>query len=240
MQYVHNMMHTRHWFAAKKSPTMLFHLVRTASPSLPAPSCLLGDLEWSAIAFHSVFSAEKWEVSMVTVDDYILGDVVLHERFRLTTEILGLLVSNAPLPVSMEHIEAHTGYSSKVLAKACASLWRAMLMRPDDRLRNSWTLVGEPSAVTLEDVFRCVIAQPENGKIAIAKADDTDPAHRDVDLLLMQATMAINQSVFKHLRQFSLDRLRVVANDEISFSNPTMRRRRGTKMPDMHLQPEHT
>jgi hypothetical protein len=30
-------------------------------------------------------------------------------------------------------------------------------------------------------------------------------------LLVMQATMSINQSVFQHLRQFSLDRLKMSA-----------------------------
>jgi hypothetical protein len=43
------------------------------------------------------------------------------------------------------------------------------------------------------------------------KSSTADRAPNDVDLLVMQAMIAINQSVFKHLRQFSLDRLKISA-----------------------------
>lgn len=149
---------------------------------------------------------------MVTVDDYILGNGALHERFRVTTEILGALVSNAPRPVSIAQLESYTGRPAKELAKLCAGLWRAMLLRPAGKLRNVWTLSCEPSSVTLEDVFRCVVAaEPGRSKAAVERPVEPDRTRHDVDLLVMQATMAINQSVFQHLRRFSLDRLKISA-----------------------------
>lgn len=149
---------------------------------------------------------------MITVDDYILGNGALHDRFRVTTEILGALVSSAPRPLSMAQLQTCTGRPTRELAKLCGALWRAMLTQPDTNERGSWMLACAPSTVTLADVFRCVIAdRPKAVKDAVAKLDDADRRHRDIDLLVMQATMAINQSVFKHLRQFSLDRLKVSA-----------------------------
>lgn len=161
---------------------------------------------------------------MITVDDYILGNGALHERFRLTTEILGALVSCAPRSLSMAQLESYTGQPTKELSKLCGMLWRAMLTRPDTDVRGSWALACSPSAVTLEDVFRCVVAnQPHNTRPAsAAKLEERDQRRHDIDLLVSQATMAINQSVFKQLRQFSLDRLKVSA-----AAKPPARRMQG-------------
>lgn len=171
---------------------------------------------------------------MFTVDDYILGNGALHDRFRITTEILGALVSSAPRPVSIAQLESYTGRPAKELVKLCGSLWRAMLMRPEPKSRHLWTLSCEPSSVTLEDVFRCVIAPPP-GRAKTVEAPppvNADRNHHDVDLLVMQATMAINQSVFKHLRQFSLDRLKIS-----SAAKPPTRHqytRRGSSHDNVH------
>ncbi len=163
---------------------------------------------------------------MITADDYILGNGALHERFRLTTEILGALVSCAPRSLTMAQLQSYTGRPAKELAKLCSALWRAMLTKPDKDVQGSWTLACSPNAVTLEDVFRCVIAtQPQPGKtttMPAAKADEMDQRQHDIDLLVSQATMAINQSVFKHLRQFSLDRLKVSA-----AAKPPVRKQQG-------------
>lgn len=170
---------------------------------------------------------------MVTVDDYILGNGALHERFRVTTEILGALVSNAPRPVSIAQLESYTGRPAKELAKLCAGLWRAMLLRPAGKLRNVWTLSCEPSSVTLEDVFRCALTEPAARSKPDSKPRAEDRVHQQLDLLLMQATMSINQSVFQHLRQFSLDRLHLCASDMLPFTAYSMRSARGENAADI-------
>jgi DNA-binding IscR family transcriptional regulator len=166
-------------------------------------------------------------------DDCILGNGALHDRFRLATEILGALVSNAPRPLSMAQLEDHTGRPAKELVKLCGSLWGALLMRPDASIRDGWVLAGPPNAITLEDIFRCVLeSQPGRSKVIAAKPDNPDRTHHDVDLLVMQATMAINQSVFQHLRQFSLDRLKASASSMSAFSRHVQRRSRYDAIPD--------
>jgi len=146
---------------------------------------------------------------MVTVEDYLLGNGALHERFFATTEILAKLVSSAPRAVSLAQLEEATGRPAKELSKLCASLARACLLRHDPQASDKWMLTCDPCMVTLEDVFRCVM----NEQQAHARAGKAAPerAPNDIDLLVMQAMIAINQSVFKHLRQFSLDRLKVSA-----------------------------
>jgi hypothetical protein len=47
------------------------------------------------------------------------------------------------------------------------------------------------------------------GKLQVRRFNDLNGVARDVDLLAMQVTMSVNQSVFQHLRKFSLDRLKL-------------------------------
>jgi len=170
---------------------------------------------------------------MNVVDNCILGNGALHDRFRLATEILGALVSHAPRPLSMAQLAEHTGRPAKELVKLCGSLWRALLMRPDSTVRDGWVLAGRPSAVTLEDVFRCVVDMPSGRAKVAPKASPADRTHHDVDLLVMQATMAINQSVFQHLRQFPLDRLRSSASSSSAYNQFARRRAQYDAMPDL-------
>ena len=149
---------------------------------------------------------------MTTVEDYILGNGALHDRFFATTEILAKLVSSAPRSVSIAQLEEETGRPARELGKLCAGLVRAGLLTTDPRAPERWMLTCDASMVTLEDVFRCVLAEQQTPQTrrATGKAG-AERTPNDVDLLVMQAMIAINQSVFKHLRQFSLDRLKISA-----------------------------
>lgn len=159
----------------------------------------------------------------MNVNNYILGNAAVHERFRTMTDILGKLVSSAPQPVSIAQLEQHTGRPAAELLKLCRSLWRASLLLQHDTMPDTWQLACAPNAVTLEDVFRCVIADPAARAKQDSKSDEEDRAHQQLDLLLMQATMSINQSISKHLRQFSLDRLHICPSGMLPFTAYSMR-----------------
>jgi DNA-binding IscR family transcriptional regulator len=148
---------------------------------------------------------------MIAVEDYILGGSKLHERLCVLTEIMAKLVSSAPREVGLSQLESATGRPAKDVAKLCASLWRAGLVEPSRGSDDCWRLACEPSAVTLEDVFRCVIAEQKFAAKPPAKSRNADQLQDDVELLVTQAMIAINQSILKHLRQFSLDRLKISA-----------------------------
>ena len=141
---------------------------------------------------------------MLDIDHHILGNGALHRRFCTSVEILAKLVSCAPRAIPLQQIEACTGCAAAELEPLCADLARAGLLRQQDGQPGSWALACRPADATLEDVFRSVSGARSE------PADDAgrEPAHAEVGLLMMQVTMAINQSVFRHLRQFPLDRLK--------------------------------
>lgn len=148
-------------------------------------------------------------------EDFILGDSDLHQRLCAFTEILGKFVACAPRQLSIWHLAESTGRSERDLETLCAGLARAALLQSHPQVEGSWSLACAPDKVTLEDVFRCVMAEQPAQVQSPGSASVELPGYRpgrlqhDADLLVMQAAMAINQSVLKHLRQFSLDRLTV-------------------------------
>lgn len=154
---------------------------------------------------------------MNNTDPIIFGSSSMYERLCLVTEVLGAFVSRAPRGVDIGQLARQTGRPEKELVRLCNALCREQLLTGE---RNAWRLAGDASRVTLEDAFRFVVAEhaargrsrqrPES-----AESDDSaqdGSARREVDLLVMQAAISINQSVFAHLRQFSLDRLKVAAS----------------------------
>lgn len=143
---------------------------------------------------------------MVT-EDYLLGNGRFHDHFFVTVEILAKLVSRAPASVSISQLEEATGRQAKELVRKCNALSRAGLVRQDTNASRKWMLTCDVSQVTLEDVFRCVSADQQVRGLRAAP----ERAPNDVDVLVMQAVIAINQSLCKQLRQFSLDRLKVSA-----------------------------
>jgi hypothetical protein len=152
---------------------------------------------------------------MSAIDRFIIGDGTSYARLCLITDVLGKFVSYAPRAVGMVQLQRHTGRAPKELHRLCAMLCGAQLPQPDPSQRGSRRLACEASQVTLEDAFRCVLAErAARAKPKAAPQGDDEPeatSRREITLLLMQATMGINQSVYRHLRQFSLDRLKVTA-----------------------------
>jgi DNA-binding IscR family transcriptional regulator len=146
---------------------------------------------------------------MPAVDDYIFGNGVLHERFRLTTQVLAVMVASAPRSLGVSQLQKTTQRPARELGKLCEGLQEAGLLKPDPAARGNWLLACQPSEVTLEDVYRFVItahgAQPD------PQDSSNEPIEQlllDAELLVIQATMAVNQGIARQLRQFTLDRLR--------------------------------
>ena len=192
----------------------------------------LGTWDHRRSCFAAVQAAGEGEI-FVNVNNYILGSAAVHDRFRTMTDILGKLVSSVPHPVSITQLEQHTGRPAVELLKLCRSLSRATLLLPHDTMPATWQLACAPSAVTLEDVFRCVTADPLPRGKQDSQPEQEKRAHHNLDLLLMQATMSINQSISKHLRQFSLDRLHLGAHDMLPFTAYSMRSARSDNAADI-------
>ncbi|MDP9108065.1 MAG: Rrf2 family transcriptional regulator [Pseudomonadota bacterium] len=142
---------------------------------------------------------------MTADNDTIFGSGILHERFCATTDLLAKLVASAPRALTLAQLQSATGREARVLARLCVDLQQDGLITAS--AGGGWSLARDPSEVTLEDVYRCVVSNPAARTRPLARAV-AHHANHAVDLLLMQATLAINQSVHQHLRQFSLDRLK--------------------------------
>jgi DNA-binding IscR family transcriptional regulator len=160
---------------------------------------------------------------MVPADNFILGNGVLHDRFRLATEILAAAAAEAPRVLTQAELAKRSERDEKDIARLCVLLERAGLLAAAG---GGWKLAYPPSTITLEDVFRSVLDGQSSRSKAVRVGSAESKSH-DVELLMMQATMEINQSVYKLLRRFSLDRLTSRGSSSFSsFGSPAFSRSR--------------
>lgn len=138
------------------------------------------------------------------LDGYILGNGKMHARLALATRVLAMLAAGTPHCVSLDAIAGQTLQPARELRKICDSLCRAGLARQASR--GNWMLACTPGRLTLEDIYCAILAAPGNTPAAAPPAP-AQPPHHNLDLLLMQAAMAVNQNICAQLRQFTLDRL---------------------------------
>ncbi len=148
---------------------------------------------------------------MISVERNTASSPTLFDRFFSAAEIVAELLSNVPHAVCLEHLEGITGRSANELMTLCSDLEYAGLLRRDPFAFDKWTLACDPDAVTLEDVFRCLLSEQRADAMPTATACNVERAPSEVHLLIMQAMIAINQSVFRHLREYSLHRHKISA-----------------------------
>ncbi len=150
-------------------------------------------------------------------DACILGNFKLHQQFSLATEILATLMNEAQ-PVSMTALQKRTGQPARELARSCSMLWQTRMIAPAPG-GQGWALLKPGHAPTLEDVFRSVMAGSVPSLMgmhdrATPKRTSEAPRMRlAIDAFIGQATLAINQSLSRQLRQYPLQRLRNAGSD---------------------------
>lgn len=147
-----------------------------------------------------------------------LGDGAFYNRLCLATEVLGRFVSCAPKSLDIGQLASATRGTPREVGRLCRLLCEDGLLVREPGRRGAWRLACDPSTVTLEDAFRCMMAQPSRGKAPSVGNEENaaDSVESEVDVLVMQATMTVNQSVLQLLRRFSLDRLRVAMLGQVA------------------------
>ncbi len=152
---------------------------------------------------------------MQSLDGYILGNSTLHTQLAVATNILALLAASAPQCVTLETLQSATRRSAIELRKICKGFHHAGFATTPKDMHDAWMLHCDLGAVTLEDVYLALLAGPGRSKKSAAGSTDAaaeaSPQQNNLDLILMQAAMTINQSLFKLLRQFRLDRLQIAS-----------------------------
>lgn len=150
-----------------------------------------------------------------TIPEFIFGDQQLHARFSIAIELLARIVIANPRPVTTAALSEALGQSPRTVRSLLGNLHQSGLLSQDDKTRDAWYCASPLGTITLADVFRSVagaVPEPARRKKAEPQsADETrSAAQQSVDLLLMQATMAINQVVLQHLQAFDLGRLKAL------------------------------
>ncbi|HYD97400.1 MAG TPA: Rrf2 family transcriptional regulator [Noviherbaspirillum sp.] len=159
------------------------------------------------------------------IPEFILGDRQLHVRFAMAIELLARIVMANPRPLTTAALSEALGQPPRAVRQLLTNLQRAGLLQQDERNRDSWSCSCEPGAITLADVYRSVAAaQAETSRKKkqepVAAGDMRGGAQQSVELLLMQATMAINQVVLQHLQAFDLGRLSALKSPALPFPAP--------------------
>lgn len=147
------------------------------------------------------------------IPEFIFGDQQLHTRFSMAIELLARIVIANPKAVTATALAESLGQSARSVRTLIASLHQSGLLTQDEKVRDAWYCASPLGTITLADVFRSVAgaAEETRRKKAEPAADEArTAAQQSVDLLLMQATMSINQVVLQHLQAFDLGRLKAV------------------------------
>lgn len=161
------------------------------------------------------------------IGEFVFGDQSLHARFSMAIELMARLVMAYPRSMTTTALAESLGESTRSIRAMLGCLQRSGLVYQDDKTRDAWNCPATPGEVTLADVFRSVASEwtvPSRKKDAGTANEPKSTAQISVDLLLMQATMAINQVVLQHLQAFDLGRLKAVGSPACFRSfNPSVR-----------------
>lgn len=140
------------------------------------------------------------------ISGFFLGNASLHSQLLAALRVLECLKrsrKNAPTA-------AELASTMNLPAASIRSLMRRLadggLLARQKGTGNKWTLSRALDETTLDDVYQCLTqSEPESQSGPDPHAGDNMTA----DLLLMQATMAINQSLAQQLRLFDLGRITI-------------------------------
>lgn len=166
-------------------------------------------------------SAVMLEQPDSSIDEFIFGDQQLHGRFSMAIELLARIVVATPRSVSTTALADELKQPLRIVRTVLDNLYKSGLVCQDEKFKDSWFCTWALGTITLADIFRCVAPAPCNAAIPQKRKSESAIAaigrnanRQSVDLLLMQATMAINQVVLQHLQQFDLGRLRALTSTD--------------------------
>ncbi|WP_420475404.1 Rrf2 family transcriptional regulator [Noviherbaspirillum sp. ST9] len=146
---------------------------------------------------------------MVQHEEFILGNATLHLQLSTALAVMTQLICNASRPPTAQQLSETLDVSLRYLRKLLRTLSAGGLLKPHEKNADTWTCTRAPHTISLADVYHCLIADREEGKAPFIATAQADASTSTSDLLMMQATMAINQIVLQHLQRFDLGRLKV-------------------------------
>ncbi|HEX7646607.1 MAG TPA: Rrf2 family transcriptional regulator [Noviherbaspirillum sp.] len=145
---------------------------------------------------------------MTNNGEFMLGNPELHLRLATALSIMTQLICNASHPPSAQQLSDSLEVSVRHLRKLLRMLTNGGLLKPHERHPDTWCCTRPPHTISLADIYCCLAEKEEvpNPYVAPPQAEASVAAS---ELLMMQATMSINQVVFQQLQQFDLGRLKI-------------------------------
>lgn len=146
---------------------------------------------------------------MAQHDEFILGNATLHLQLSTALAVMTQLICNASRPPTAQQLSETLGVSLRYLRKLLRSLSAGGLLKPHEKTADTWVCTQAPHTVSLADIYHCLMSEKDEHAAPFIAAAQPDATTSTAELLMMQATMAINQIVLQHLQRFDLGRLKV-------------------------------
>lgn len=143
-------------------------------------------------------------------EEFMLGNASLHTELSTALAVMTQLICNASQPPGAQALSESMDLSVRYLRKLLRMLTKGGLLKMQERNNDTWICARAPHLISLADIYRCLMASKEEFGTPSVTAARMETRASSADLLLMQATMSINQVMLQHLQQFDLGRLRVV------------------------------
>jgi DNA-binding IscR family transcriptional regulator len=141
-------------------------------------------------------------------EEFIFGNASLHLQLSTALNVMTQIICNASHPPSAQQLSESMELSIRYLRKLLRTLSGGGLLKPHERHTDCWACTRPPHAISLADIFHCLTSANEESTPFVS-APQADAMTSSAELLMMQATMSINQLVLQHLQQFDLGRLKV-------------------------------
>lgn len=142
-------------------------------------------------------------------DEFILGNAYLHLQLSTALEVMTQIICNASHPPSAAQLAESFDVSVRYLRKLLRALTAGGLLRAHEKYQDCWVCTRAPHMISLADIYHCLSTSHEEGSAPFIAPPQADAATSSADLLMMQATVSINQIVLQHLQRFDLGRLKV-------------------------------
>lgn len=152
-------------------------------------------------------------------EEFILGNASLHTELSTALSVMTQLICNASRPPSAQALADSLDLSVRYLRKLLRNLTQSGLLKTHEHESDTWECAHPPHMISLGDIYRCLMASREEVAAPSVTAARMETRASSSDLLLMQATMSINQVLLQHLQRFDLGRLKIVES-AMWFSAP--------------------
>ncbi len=154
------------------------------------------------------------------ISGFFLGNASLHAHLLTVLRILEKLGKNRRGELTASQLGISLSLTAAQVRAQLRRLEKAGLVCRQPQMPDRWRTARAIDSMTLGDVYDCLASAMYEGKTA---SHDQNSDNMAADLLLMQATMTINQSIAQQLRLFDLGRIGVAEGGFILSMRPRER-----------------